>query len=403
MKIPSEKVLLALAKRFATPLYIYSRQQIEENWRAFFLNKPANTLICYAVKANDNLAILNVFARLGAGFDIVSLGELERVLRVGADPAKILFSGVGKTEEAIERALDVNIFSFNVESFSELKRIEKMAKKKQRVASISLRVNPDIAIKSHPYITTGLKENKFGLGKEEFEACLAYFKNKKFIQLQGLACHIGSQICDRRPFELATNYVLTLAKQLKERGFAIDRLDLGGGLGVDYHEKGACSIEKYMLSLSKLIKNQPYQFILEPGRALIANAGLLLTRIEYLKKNGKKHFAIVDASMTELIRPALYEAWHGIVPVKHRKERPKFYDIVGPVCESADFLGVHRKLSLREGDYLIVKDVGAYGAVLSTNYNARPRATAVMLNKNEVQSIRERETVADLWSKELIV
>lgn len=392
-----------LAKKWGTPLFIYSKKKIEENWQAFSeTDDKQSQLVCYAVKANSNLSLLRLFAKLGAGFDIVSRGELERVLLAGGAPNKIIFSGVGKSAEEIARALKVGIYCFNVESLSELKHIGRIAKKQNCVAPISLRVNPDIAIKSHPYITTGLKDNKFGISSKQFSECIDFISKEKALKLKGIACHIGSQITELQPFQAAMKFLLAMADKLSSQGHQLEFVDIGGGLGVAYRGKQGLTIKKYVSEIKKMMRTKPYRLVFEPGRSLIANAGMLVSKVEYIKKNGKKYFAIVDAAMTELMRPALYQAWHDIIPVIKKSGKKQQYDIVGPVCESADFLGTKRHLVVNEHDLLLIKDVGAYGFSLSSNYNSRLRAAEVLVSGSKAKLIRKREVLADLWDKELL-
>ena len=390
-------------KKWGTPLFVYSKKKIEENWQAFSEGGNKQTqLVCYAVKANSNLSLLQLFSKLGAGFDIVSRGELERVLLVGGEPDKIIFSGVGKSEEEIARALEVGIYCFNVESLSELKKIAKIAKKMRFIAPISLRMNPDIAIKSHPYITTGLKDNKFGISSKQFSECIDFISKEKALKFKGIACHIGSQITELSPFQAALTFLLTTADRLRSKGYSLEFIDIGGGLGVPYQGKQSLSIKKYVSETKKMMRGKPYRLVFEPGRSLIANAGTLVSKVEYIKKNGKKYFAIIDAAMTELMRPALYQAWHEIIPVIKKSGKKEQYDIVGPVCESADFLGTKRSLVIQENDFLLIKDVGAYGFSLSSNYNSRLRAAEVLVSGSKAKLIRKREVLADLWDKELL-
>ncbi|MBI5447839.1 MAG: diaminopimelate decarboxylase [Gammaproteobacteria bacterium] len=390
-----------LVARWGTPLYLYSRQSIESNWFAYESNlKKQDHLLCYAVKANSNLSILSLLASLGAGFDIVSLGELERVLLAGGDPKKIIFSGVGKTAQEIQRALEVGIYCFNVESFSELLTIQAIAKKINRVAPIALRVNPHISVKAHPYITTGLKHNKFGMAVAQAEEGYDYASTASHLKIKGISCHLGSQITEVEPFVSALEKLLKTIKKLEKKGIHLDFVDVGGGLGVSYQREKIPSIKKYLSALLLGMRKEPYHLVLEPGRSLIATAGVLIARVEYIKKAENKNFAIVDSGMNDLIRPALYEAWHDIIPVLQRSQRKVCYDVVGPVCESSDFLGIERELSILEGDLLAVRDVGAYGFSLSSNYNTRPRAAEVLVSGKKAVLIREREQFSDLWSKE---
>jgi diaminopimelate decarboxylase len=396
--------LITLANTYGTPCYVYSRATLERHWHAFdkrLQNGPH--LICYAVKANSNLAVLNILARLGSGFDIVSGGELERVLRAGGQPDKIVFSGVGKTVAEMRRALEVGIRCFNVESESELRRLNQVAGEMGKMAPISLRVNPDVDAKTHPYISTGLKENKFGIDVNiatEVYIEAAALPNLKII---GIDCHIGSQLTQMAPFVEALQRVIRLVEILANLGIHLQHIDIGGGLGVRYCDETPPEPEQYVQALNQVLDNKPYEIILEPGRAIVANAGILLTKVEYLKKTANKYFAIVDAAMNDLLRPAMYNAWQEILPVQPRPNEPiQNYDIVGPICETGDFLGKNRKLALREGDLLAVRTCGAYGFTMSSNYNSRPRAAELMVDGERVTIVRQRETIDYLLALETI-
>lgn len=395
-----------IAQQFGTPLYIYSRATLERHWYAFddaFGDHPH--LICFAVKSNANIAVLNLMARLGSGFDIVSQGELERVLAAGGDAAKIVFSGVAKTEGEIIRALEVGIRCFNVESVSELKRINQVAEKLGKIAPISLRVNPDVDAKTHPYISTGLKENKFGISVEEAREVYYLAAKLSHVQISGMDCHIGSQLTELQPFLDATDRLLRLIQQLKEDGIELQHLDLGGGLGVPYHGETPPHPTEYTEALLKKLQAYPkLEIILEPGRAITANAGILVTKVEYLKSNESRHFAIVDAGMNDMIRPALYQAYMEIIEVDRTLNRQSMvYDIVGPICETSDFLGKQRKLAIAEGDFIAQRSAGAYGASMSSNYNSRPRAAEVMVDGDQVYLIKRRENYAELWQYEQLL
>jgi diaminopimelate decarboxylase len=390
--------LSEIARHFGTPAYVYSRRAIEDRWRAFdgaFAGLPH--LICYAVKANSSLGVLNVLARLGSGFDIVSVGELERVLRAGGDPAKVVFAGVGKRADEMRRALEVGIRCFNVESEGELRRLNAVAGELGTVAPVSIRVNPDVDAETHPYIATGMKENKFGIAMDEAMRVYESAQAMSHIKVVGAGCHIGSQLTQVQPFADAVQRLLALVDRLVDAGIEITHLDIGGGLGIRYRDESPPAVEDYAATMKKLLTGRQYELVLEPGRAIVGNAGVLLTRVEYLKCTADRNFAIVDAAMTDLIRPALYEAWHDILPVREDGggER-RAYDIVGPVCESADFLGHGRLLSLQEGDLLAVGSAGAYGFVMSSTYNARPRAAEIMVEDDRTFLIRRRETLDDL-------
>lgn len=396
--------LRAIAERFGTPCYIYSRATLERHWRAFdraFGERPH--LVCYAVKANSNLAVLNVLAKLGSGFDIVSAGELERVLAAGGDPAKVVFSGVGKREDELRRALQVGIRCFNVEVPGELDRLDRIAGELGVKAPISLRVNPDVDAKTHPYISTGLKENKFGIDIEEARACYRHAARLPNLEVVGIDCHIGSQLTEVEPFIDALARVLRLAEQLRGDGIAIHHLDIGGGLGIRYSDERPPEPSDYASALSELLAGTDYEILMEPGRAIVGNAGVLLTKVEYLKSNRFKNFAIVDAAMNDLIRPALYDAYQTILPVKPTDAVPaQVYDIVGPVCETGDFLGKERELAIREGDLLAVRSAGAYGSSMGSNYNSRPRPPEVLVDGGQAILVRQRETLADLFRDEIL-
>ena len=395
----------AIAERFGTPCYLYSRATLERHWRAFdaaFGHHPH--LICFAVKANSNLAVLNVLARLGSGFDIVSLGELERVLTADGDPGKIIFSGVGNRADEIRRALEVGIRCFNVESEPELERINGVAGEIGVVAPISIRVNPDVDAGSHPYISTGLKENKFGIDIHAADEVYQRAAEMANLRVAGIDCHIGSQLTDLSPFLDALGRVLELADRLERFGIPIQHLDLGGGLGIRYTEERPPEPADYARALDRHMEGRHYEIILEPGRAIAGNAGLLLTQVEFLKPSEHKHFAIVDAAMNDLLRPALYQAIQDIIPIARKTDGERArYDLVGPVCETSDFIGKDRDLTLSPGDVLAVRGSGAYGFAMSSNYNSRPRAAEVMVDGAEAHLIRRRETVQDLFSGETLL
>jgi diaminopimelate decarboxylase len=396
----------ALATRFGTPLYVYSRAALEENFRAFdsaFGQHPHQ--VCFAVKANSNLAVLNVLARLGAGFDIVSAGELERVLAAGGDPAKIVFSGLGKQEAEIRRALEVDIACFNVESEPELERINAVASALGVPARVSLRVNPDVDAQTHPYISTGLKENKFGIDIARAREIYQRAAGMTYIEVAGVDCHIGSQLTSVTPFLDALDRVLALVDELATDGIPIRHLDLGGGLGVRYRNETPPSPADYIRAVLGRLGERRLSVWMEPGRAICANAGLFVTRVEFLKDNGHKHFAVVDGAMNDLIRPALYGAWQEIVPVVQPAADVTAVtcDVVGPVCETGDFLGKDRELAVRPGELLAVRSAGAYGFVMSSNYNTRPRAAEVMVDGGSASVVRRRETLADLLALESLL
>ncbi|CAA6801677.1 MAG: Diaminopimelate decarboxylase (EC [uncultured Thiotrichaceae bacterium] len=394
-----------IAKNFGTPCYIYSRATLERHWHAFNdAFGEQKHLVCYAVKANSNLAILNLFARLGSGFDIVSLGELERVIRAGGDPAKIVFSGVGKREDEMQRALELDIHCFNIESADEIDRLNDVAGKLSKIAPISIRVNPDVDAGTHPYISTGLKENKFGIAIEDAEAVYKKAHALPHLNVIGIDCHIGSQLTELSPFQDALDRILLLAEKLKTTGIHIKHIDLGGGLGVRYKDEIPPLPSDYTAQLFTNEKIKDYEIIIEPGRAIAANAGILVTKVEYLKHSEHKNFAIVDAAMNDLIRPSLYQAWQEIIPVSETANGDtSTYDIVGPICETGDFLGKDRKLSLKQGDLLAIRSSGAYGATMSSNYNTRPRAAEIMVDGDETHQIRKRETIDHLLQGEHII
>jgi len=383
-----------LAEEFGTPLYVYSRASLEQRYQAYAEPLAGHPhLICYAVKANSNLAVLNILARLGAGFDIVSAGELERVLAAGGDPARVVFSGVGKQTEEIRRALAVGIKCFNVESIPELLRIEAVAEEMGQVAPVSIRVNPDVDPKTHPYISTGLKANKFGIAFELAREVYQQASSLQHLKVIGVDCHIGSQITQLSPFLDALDRILLLVDQLKEDGIEIRHLDLGGGLGVRYQDETPPSPAEYVEALLAKLGDREFELILEPGRAIAANAGILLTHVEYLKEGEEKNFAIVDAAMNDLLRPALYDAWQGIIPALIKEDGSnKTWDVVGPVCETGDFLGKDRELNLTAGDLLAVTSAGAYGFAMASNYNSRNRPAEVIVDGAERHLVRQRES-----------
>lgn len=394
-----------LAKQYQTPLYIYSRATIERHWHAF--DQAAGDLphlVCYAVKANSNLAVLNVMARLGSGFDIVSKGELARVIAAGGDPAKVVFSGVGKTSDEIAYALSHGIYCFNIESAAELERINQVAGKVGKKAPVSFRVNPDVDAGTHPYISTGLKENKFGINIDEAPALYQHAATLAHIEIKGVDCHIGSQLTEVQPFLDALDRVLILVDTLAEQGIELSHIDVGGGLGVCYNDEQPPHPNEYAKAIADKIADRDITLIYEPGRAIMANAGILVTEVEFLKTNQGKHFAIVDAAMNDLLRPSLYQAWQNIIPVAQRHDEPAVnYDIVGPICETGDFLGKNRELAIKAGDLLAVRSAGAYGFTMSSNYNSRPRVAEVMVDDKQSCLVRARETIEQLWQGEQIL
>ncbi|HAD39467.1 MAG TPA: diaminopimelate decarboxylase [Plesiomonas shigelloides] len=395
--------LPALAAQFGTPLYVYSRATLERHWHAFDTAVAGHPhLICYAVKANSTLALLNLLARLGSGFDIVSRGELERVLAAGGAPDKVVFSGVAKSRSDIERALEVGIRCFNVESEAELQRLNQIAGERGCRAPVSLRVNPDVDAKTHPYISTGLKENKFGISHQDARRIYRIARDLPHLQVVGIDCHIGSQLTELAPFLDALDRLLLLIDALAEDGIHLRHVDVGGGLGVRYDSETPPQPAEYAAALlAKLAGRPELELVFEPGRAIVANAGVMLTRVEYLKASTDRNFAIVDAGMNDLLRPALYQAWMQILPTDRALVRPSAcYDVVGPVCETSDFLGKQRELAIAQGDLLVVRSAGAYGFSMSSNYNSRPRAAEVLVDGTEFHLIRERETLSDLWRGE---
>jgi diaminopimelate decarboxylase len=393
-----------IARRFGTPCYVYSRAALTDGYRQFAeAFKSREHLICYAVKANSNLAILNLFARLGAGFDIVSGGELQRVLAAGGTANKVVFSGVGKSEAEMRQALEAGILCFNVESSSELDSLNMVAGSMGKVAPISLRVNPDVDAKTHPYISTGLKQNKFGVAYTEALALYRKAAAMPHLRVTGMDCHIGSQLTETSPFIAAAEKVLALVDLLAASGIVLEHLDLGGGLGICYDNETPPSISEYAKALLGALQGRSEKIIVEPGRVLVGNAGVLLTRIEYLKHGEEKNFAIVDAAMNDLMRPALYDAWHAILPVQKREGAARQYDVVGPICETGDFFGHGREMAVDKGDALAVMSAGAYGMSMSSNYNTRPRAAEVMVDGSVVHLVRERETVSQLYAAEKII
>ncbi|CEZ20204.1 Diaminopimelate decarboxylase [Candidatus Methylopumilus planktonicus] len=393
--------LEAIAKEFGTPTYVYSKNTLIQTFESFKKGLlKTDHLICFAVKANSNIAILNLFASLGAGFDIVSGGELERVIYAGGDPQKIVFSGVGKTESEIVAALKANILCFNVESRSELIRIQEVAEKINIRASISIRVNPDVDAKTHPYISTGLKDNKFGV---DFNQALSLYldaKSMSYIDIKGIDCHIGSQIIELNPFIDALDRVLSLVDQLKKNNIHLSHIDIGGGIGICYQDESPPDFEIYIKEILNKIKDLNVKIIFEPGRALVGNAGVLLSKVEYLKQNDIKHFAIIDAAMNDLMRPTLYDAYHAIKLVREHDAKPQLFDVVGPVCESGDFIAKNRSLTLKENDLICIMSAGAYGMSMSSNYNSRGRAAEVMVDQDKLYEIRTREKSSDLFKLE---
>ncbi|MFA9489218.1 MULTISPECIES: diaminopimelate decarboxylase [unclassified Mannheimia] len=403
----AEEVAIAdIIEQYGTPAYVYSRATLERHWHAFnnaFGSHPH--LVCFAVKSNSNIALLNVMARLGSGFDIVSQGELERVLAAGGEASKVVFSGVAKSHSEIKRALEVGIRCFNIESVSELHRINEVAGELGKVAPISLRVNPDVDAHTHPYISTGLKENKFGVSVTQAREVYRLAKTLPNVKITGMDCHIGSQLTELQPFLDATDRLIVLMEQLREDGIELHHLDLGGGLGVPYNGEEPPHPTEYAKALLEKLKGyENLEIIIEPGRAITANAGILVTKVEYLKQNEDRNFAIVDTGMNDMIRPALYEAYMQITEVNKTLDRQTaIYDVVGPICETSDFLGKQRELAIAEGDLIAMRSAGAYGAAMSSTYNSRPQAAEIMVDGNQAHLIKARATYADLWRLEKLL
>ena len=404
-ELHAEELSLAkIADQFDTPTYVYSKAALTLAFKDFKAGLiDTNHLICFAVKANSNIAILNLFANLGAGFDIVSGGELARVLAAGGDPQKIVFSGVGKNVDEMRAALEAGIFCFNVESLSELKRLNQVAGEMGKIAPISLRVNPNVDAKTHPYISTGLKNNKFGVAFEDAINVYAQAASMPNIAVHGVDCHIGSQITELAPFIEALDLILELVDALAAKNIAISHIDVGGGIGITYYDESPPDFKQYAQAILEKIGNRKVKLLFEPGRALVGNAGILLTKVEYLKMGEDKNFCIVDAAMNDLMRPALYDAYHDIQAVKPTIGATQIYEIVGPVCESGDFLGHDRVLNLSEGDLLAIMSAGAYGMSMSSNYNTRAKAAEVMVDGNQAYLIRAREKITDLFALEKIL
>lgn len=396
--------LKQVAEKFGTPCYVYSRAALEENWRSFNQAFAKQThQVCYAVKANSNIAILNLFARLGSGFDIVSIGELERVVAAGGDTKKTVFSGAGKKSQEIEQAMHQEIYCFNVESEQELIRIHAIAKQCNKKVNVALRINPDINADTHPYIATGLRENKFGIDIAQAVALAQKIITMPALKLIGIAAHIGSQVTSLRPFSEVLDRLLAVYRRLRDFDIELQYIDMGGGMGIRYCDEQPLTMTDYAAMIIEKLREYPVTLLLEPGRVLVADAGVLLTKVEYLKPTAHKNFAIVDAGMNDILRPALYHAWQEIKPVIMRSQEPQLYDVAGPVCESADFLGKDRLLSIIEGDYLAVCDAGAYGFSMSSNYNSRCRAAEILVDGSDVHLIRRRECIADLIASEAIL
>jgi len=396
--------LTQITENFGSPCYVYSKSALSQAFERFSAGfKDANHLVCFAVKSNPSLAILNLFAKLGAGFDIVSGGELARVIAAGGDPKKVVFSGVGKTADEMRAALEAGIFCFNVESASELVRLNDVATYMGKIAPVSLRVNPNVDAKTHPYISTGLKNNKFGVAYEDALDIYLQAAEMSNIAIHGVDCHIGSQITELSPFLDAFDRVLALVDALAENNIQIQHIDLGGGIGICYSDETPPEFTSYAKAMREKLGKRDVKLVFEPGRALVGNAGVLVTKVEYIKQTETKNFAIVDAAMNDLMRPALYDAYHDIKAVKPRDETAVNYEIVGPVCESGDFLGHDRELALQEGDLLAIMSAGAYGMSMSSNYNTRPRVAEVMVDGSQCHLIRKREQIVDLFANESIL
>lgn len=396
--------LSTIAEKFGTPAYVYSRAAFTQHYLSYAEALGSHPgMICYAIKANSNLAVLNMLAKLGAGFDIVSGGELERVLRAGGEPSRIVFSGVGKTREEMARALDVGIFCFNVESEAELELLAQVAAEKQMVANISLRVNPDVDANTHPYISTGLKENKFGIDINRAPAVYQRASELPSLAIKGLDCHIGSQLTQLTPFLDALDRLLLLIDELHAAGISVSHLDLGGGLGVTYRDETPPAVATYMAAIKERLGDRPLSLMFEPGRSIAANAGVLLTRVMFLKPTEHKNFAIIDAAMNDNIRPSLYQAWQDIKPLKASDEATQLWDLVGPICETGDFLGKDRQLALKPDDLLAVMSAGAYGFSMSSNYNSRGRAAEIIVDGDQAFLVRARETVEDMLRGESLL
>jgi len=394
--------LEALAAEHGTPLYVYSRAAFEQAYLAYTdaLGDWPH-MVCYAVKTNSNLGVLNALARKGAGFDIVSLGELERVLAAGGDASRVVFSGVGKQAHEMQRALEAGVYCFNVESEAELERLSDVASAMGKTAPVSLRVNPDVDAQTHPYISTGLKDNKFGIDINQAVRIYEKAQSLPGLEVKGVDCHIGSQLTEITPFLDALDRVLALVDELAGHGITISHLDLGGGLGVKYRDESPASPAEYIAAVKERLGDRTFKLIFEPGRSIAANAGVFLTRVEYLKLNEHKNFALIDGAMNDLIRPSLYSAWQAIVPVAESSDQPeRVYDLVGPVCETGDFLGKDRALKITQGDLLAVMSAGAYGFVMASNYNSRGRAAEIMVDGDQAFIVRERETIESLYAGE---
>ncbi|WP_205341151.1 diaminopimelate decarboxylase [Denitrificimonas caeni] len=404
-ELHAENVALsAIAEEFGTPTYVYSRAHIEAQYRSYAdALQGVEHLVCFAVKANSNIAVLNILARLGAGFDIVSIGELERVLAAGGLPERMVFSGVGKTREEMQRALEVGVHCFNVESVDELDRLQDVATQMNVIAPVSLRVNPDVDAGTHPYISTGLKDNKFGIDINIAESVYQHAATLSHIEIKGVDCHIGSQLTSLTPFLDALERVLLLVDRLAEKGITIRHLDLGGGLGVRYQDEQPPCAGDYMAAVRERLAGRELALVFEPGRYIVANAGVLLMQVEYLKHTEHKDFAIVDAAMNDMLRPALYQAWMDVQAVRPRTGATRCYDIVGPVCETGDFLAKERDLALAEGDLLALCSAGAYGFVMSSNYNSRGRAAEVVVDGEQAYLVRRRETIEELYAHESLL
>jgi len=392
-----------IAQTYGTPCYVYSRACLRRNFLAYADALGDRGIACYAVKANSNIAILNELAKIGAGFDIVSLGELERVLAAGGKPANIVFSGVGKKPEEMRRALEIGIHCFNVESAAELEVLAQVAAEMKVVANVSLRVNPDVDAKTHPYISTGLKENKFGIDINEAVSVYQRAAQLPSLAIKGVDCHIGSQLTELAPFIDALHRLLKLIDELGTHGITLEHLDLGGGLGVVYQDEQPPAIADYIAEVIKELGDRPLKLVFEPGRSIVANAGVLLTQVDYLKPSAHKNFAIIDAAMNDNIRPSLYQAWQNVLPLQNKAGETKLWNLVGPVCETGDFMAKDRELAIESGDFLAIMSAGAYGFTMSSNYNTRPRAAEVLVDGKQSHLIRRRETIAELFAGEQLL
>ena len=403
--MPSPLPYRKLQKRFGTPCFVYSRQAIEQQWSAYDRAFEGHShLICYAVKANSNIAILGLLANLGSGFDIVSIGELERVRKAGGDVNKVVFSGVGKTQEEMQKALEYGVKCFNVESIPELKQLNAVAESIDTTARVSLRINPDVDAKTHPYISTGLRENKFGIAYSDAIPAYQLAASLSHLEIVGVDCHIGSQITEISPFVDALKRLMELIEKLEQHDISLKHIDIGGGIGIQYQDETVPDLDDYARAIVEQLADRKLEIILEPGRSIVGNAGVLLTKVEYIKAGEDRHFAIVDAAMNDLLRPSLYSAHHEILPIQEQSSsNTEIYDVVGPICETGDFLAKARSLAIEQGDLLAVSSAGAYGFTMSSNYNSRPRVAELLVDRGQVYEIRQRETYDDLMRGESLL